>query len=116
MEKKDTHSNKHFDSSKGFSKYGRVKVGPIKKVRSVPHVGDDESVFEIKALEPNGLFRKYKRIVQAESQEKYERCKECVQIHNELASRTYDDVPTSIDVIKELGKKKPLPIEADQKS
>jgi hypothetical protein len=76
-------------------------------------VGSDVSVYKITKF---GFFQKYNQVVEADNESEYKTCKECGQIHNELASRTYEDISTSIDVIKELGKKKPLPIEVDRKS
>jgi hypothetical protein len=73
----------------------------------------DSSVYKIIKF---GLFWKYKQVVEADNETEYEICKECSQIHNELASKTYDDVSTNIDVIAELGKKKPLSLEVDLKS
>lgn len=104
MEKKDTHSNKHFDFSRGFTKFARVKAGDIRKVRSTLYLGGDGSVFEITTLE-SGLFQRYRQVVKADTQEEYETCKECSQVHNELANRTYSDIKTSIDVVSELFRK-----------
>jgi hypothetical protein len=101
--------NKFFDSSIRRAK----RIG---KISPFLYVGDDGSVYEIIKHRPYGMFQSFKLIVPANNEPKYKTCKECGQIHNELESRAYDDVPTSIDVIKELGKKKPSPIKVDRKS
>jgi hypothetical protein len=85
-----------------FFHNGRAKAGSIKKVRSELYVGSDGSVYEIDRF---GLFQKYKQIVPADNEPEYETCKECGQVHNGLANRTYSDIKTSIDVVLELFRK-----------
>lgn len=106
MRYKNNHKDKHFPNSVRLSTC-------IDKADPILYIGDDGSAYEV---EKYGLFQKYKQVVEADTEPEYETCKDCGQMHNELASRTYDDVPTSIDVIKELGKKSPLSVEVNQKS
>jgi len=87
-----------------FLKFARVKSGTT-KVISTLYLGGDGSVFEITPLE-SGLFQRYRQVVKADTQEEYEMCKECGQVHNELANRTYSDIKTSIDVVSLFRKAK----------
>jgi hypothetical protein len=103
------------DQDKVFPSSNGIAIR-IDHVSPLHYVRQDGSMFEISESNSGPLFQKYKLIVPRDNEPDYETCKECGQIHNELASRTYDNVPTSIDVIRELGKKKPLPIEVDRKS
>ena len=91
----------HNEGKDKFFHKGRVKAGSIKKVRSELYIGSG-SVYEIDRC---GLFQKYKQIVPADNEPEYETCKECGQVHNGLANRTYNDIKTSIDVVSELFRK-----------
>ena len=97
MKKKEIHSNKDFGSSTG-------RATRIRKIAPLFYFGEDDSVFEILKCKTNPLFQKYKQIVEADPIEEYETCKECDQVHNQLANRTHNDIKTSIDVVSELSR------------
>ena len=98
MKKKDIHSNKDFGSSTG-------RATRIRKIAPLFYFGEDGSIFELLKCKTNPLFQKYKQIVETDFPEECETCKECGQVHNELANRTYSDIKTSIDVVSELFRK-----------
>lgn len=71
--------------------YKKAKAIRIKNLDTSLYVGDNGSVYEVTKHGPYGLFFRYRQIVESDNEPEYETCKECGQVHNEVAHRTYEN-------------------------